>query len=273
MEARVGAQSSRFELRLEVDVAPVTLAAVGGEEVRRVMGLLRTVDSVELKFTVPEAQQQAVVRALDLDPLDAQIRQVYFFDTADLRLSASGVVVRARRVQGKGDDTVVKLRPLDPETLTPEVRKSGAFGVELDAMPGGLYVCSGSLRSVARDVRGTLVRGGPLRKLLSKEQRAFFASHAPADVSLDDLRVLGPTFVLKLTFEPELLGRRVVAEYWLYPDGSRIFELSTKCLPNEAFQVAFEVRAYLAERGIDVGGEQQTKTRKALEFFSAHLHA
>ena len=30
-------------------------------------------------------------------------------------------------------------------------------------------------------------------------------------------------------------------------------------------------RAYLAERGIDLSGEQQTKTRRALEFFSARL--
>jgi hypothetical protein len=30
-------------------------------------------------------------------------------------------------------------------------------------------------------------------------------------------------------------------------------------------------RAYLAERGIDLSGVQQTKTRRALEFFSARL--
>jgi hypothetical protein len=33
-------------------------------------------------------------------------------DTTDLALNRSGVVVCARRVQRKGDDTVVKLRPL-----------------------------------------------------------------------------------------------------------------------------------------------------------------
>jgi hypothetical protein len=54
----------------------------------------------------------------------------------------------------------------------------------------------------------------------------------------------------------------------LYPDGSRILELSTKCAPNEAFQVAAETRAFLASRGIDLSSEQQTKTRSALEFFS-----
>ena len=49
-----------------------------------------------------------------MDPLGAQIRQVFFFDTPDLALENAGVVVRARRVQGKGDDSVVKLRPVVP---------------------------------------------------------------------------------------------------------------------------------------------------------------
>jgi hypothetical protein len=58
---------------------------------------------------------------------------------------------------------------------------------------------------------------------------------------------------------------------WLYPDGGRIVELSTKCLPSEAFQVAAEARAYLTECGVDLTGDQQTKTRTALEFFAAQL--
>ena len=63
----------------------------------------------------------------------------------------------------------------------------------------------------------------------------------------------------------------MVAEVWLYPDDSRILELSTKCTPKETFQVAAESRAFLNSVGISLTGEQQTKTRKALEFFSARL--
>jgi hypothetical protein len=60
---------------------------------------------------------------------------------------------------------------------------------------------------------------------------------------------------------------------WLYPDNSRILELSTKCAPSEAFDVAAETRAFLNTRGVDLGGDQETKTRKALEFFSTQLTA
>ena len=55
---------------------------------------------------------------------------------------------------------------------------------------------------------------------------------------------------------------------WLYPDGSRILELSTKCAPAEMFQVAAEARGFLGGRGIDLSGRQQTKTKTALQQFS-----
>ena len=82
--------------------------------------------------------------------------------------------------------------------------------------------------------------------------------------------MLGPIFVLKQRFAPPELGtRRMVAEMWFYPDGSRVLELSTRAATNEAFQVAAEGRAFLASKGVDLSGEQETKTRKALEFFAS----
>jgi len=110
----------------------------------------------------------------------------------------------------------------------------------------------------------------PLRKLYSKQQRAYFEEHAPG-IELDDLSTLGPIFVLKLGFTPKELARKVVAEMWIYPDGSRILELSTRAATNEAFQVAAEARAFLGSQGVDLSGEQQTKTKKALEYFAGAL--
>ena len=243
------------------------------EQMAELLGLIEDADSVELKLTVPASDHRTAAGALGIDPLQAELRQVYFFDTPDLMLSKEGVVVRARRVQGKGDDSVVKLRPVVPAQLPKKLRKARGFGVEVDAMPGG-FVCSGSMKSTARaDVRDTLARGRPLRKLFSKDQQAFFAEYAPDGIELDDLSILGPILVLKLKFKPEDLKRRLVAELWLYPDNSRILELSTKCAPAESFLVAAEVRVFLTAQGVDLSGEQETKTRKALEFFSEQLRA
>jgi len=241
------------------------------DDAASVLTLFKDADTVELKLTVPASDHRSAVAALDMDALDSQIRQVYFFDTPDLALSDHGVVVRGRRVQGRGDDTVVKLRPVTPSELPGRVRKLPGFGVEVDAMPGG-YVCSASLKGKAVvEVREVASGRRRPRKMFTKAQREFYAQHAPAGVMLDDLAVLGPIFVLKLKFVPKSFGRKLVAEMWLYPDGSRILELSTKCAPAEAFQVAAEMRAVLSDRGVDLGGEQETKTRKALVYFSERL--
>lgn len=243
-----------------------------GEQLAKLLAVMKQSDSVELKLTVPELQQRSTVASLGMDPLAAQIRQVVFFDTPELTLDQHGVVVRARRVQGKGDDSVVKLRPVVPSEIPEDVRRSAGFRVEVDALPGG-FVCSGTMKGTLgpTDVRSALAGEKPIRKLFSKEQRAFFAAHAPEGVALDELTPLGPIFVLKLAFTPEELGRKLVAEMWFYPDGSRILELSTRCATTEAFQVAAEARAFLTERGVEISGEQQTKTRKALDFFAGAL--
>jgi hypothetical protein len=241
------------------------------DQLVEMLGLMEGADSVELKLTIPESGQRATVRALDLDPLDAQIRQVFFFDTPDLALNSAGIVVRARRVQGKASDSVVKLRPVVPSELSEDLRRSSSFGVEVDAMPGG-YVCSASFKRKLgpTEVRAA-INSGDYRSLFSREQRAFFKEHAPAGIKINELSVLGPIFVLKLKWSPRAFGRPMVAELWLYPDGSRIFELSTKTGTDEAFDVAAKARAFLAAQGIDLSGEQQTKTKTALEFFSKEL--
>ena len=239
-------------------------------ELRR---LVKGADSIELKLTVPESSYRSAAAALGVDPLEAQIRQVFFFDTPDLALNKAGVVARARRVQGRGDDSVVKLRPVVPADLPPALRRLPEFVVEVDALPGG-YVCSASLKGVPqKPVRDVVSGNGPLRKVFSKDQRSFFADHAPAGLNIDDLDVLGPIFVLKLKLSPKALGRRLVAEMWLYPDGSRIVELSTKCLPGEGLDVAAEMIDFLAAKGIPTDAQQETKTKTALEFFSTELHS
>jgi len=250
-------------------VTTTTRTARSDEDLQKLVALIKEVDSVELKLTVPEAAQLSTIRALGLDPLQTQIRQVFFFDTPDLALDEHGLVVRARRSQRKGDDTVVKLRPVVPSELPAELRQSPNFGVELDASPTA-YVVSGSLKGVPSKATVRAATGGErqVRKLFSKEQQRLFAEHAPDAVTLDDLAVLGPIFVLKLKNSPEGYDGTLVTELWFYPDGSRILELSTKCLPQETFQVAAEARAFLASRGVDLEGEQQTKTRTALEFFA-----
>jgi hypothetical protein len=249
-----------------VEPARLTDAQVG-----EVLALTRDADSVELKMTVPDSLRREAVTALGVDPLDAQIRQVYFFDTPELALNEVGVVVRARRVQGRGDDSVVKLRPVVPAAIQEE-RGSDNLVVEVDAMPGG-FVCSASMKGTLgpKAVKEVAAGRKGIRTLFSKEQRQFYTAHAPDGVALDDLSILGPITVFKLKLRPPELSMRIVAELWFYPDGSRIVELSAKAPPSAAFQAVAELRAFLAAKGLDIMGEQQTKTKTALEFFAAEV--
>jgi len=239
------------------------------DQVREMMALTRSADSVELKLTVSEEHRFSTLTALGIDPLEAYIRQIFFFDTADLALDNAGVVARARRSQGRPDDSVVKLRPVEPSTLDAHERKSKNFVVEVDALPGG-FVCSASYKGALKKPRVKSAIAGelPLRKLFSKSQRAFFTANAPEGIELDDLKVLGPVNVMKLKTRPRKAGQKLAVELWNYPDGTRILELSTKCAPADAFDVAAKSREYLTSIGVDLGDEQQTKTRTALEYFS-----
>jgi hypothetical protein len=125
-----------------------------------------------------------VLVALDVDPLEARVRQVFSFDTPDLNLYEHGVVARARRTQTKPDDSVIKVRPIVPNEIPQELRAAEEFGVEVDAMPGG-FVCSASCKRqlTAGKVKDSVRGRRALRKLFSKDQRAFLRSHAPDGIA------------------------------------------------------------------------------------------
>jgi hypothetical protein len=58
-------------------------------------------DSVELNVTVPELEHRSAAVALGMNPLEAQIRQIYFLDTSDLEVSGSDGGARALRFQAR----------------------------------------------------------------------------------------------------------------------------------------------------------------------------
>ena len=203
-----------------------------------------------------------------MDPLDAQVRQVFFFDTPDLALDGAGVVA-ARRVQGKGDDTVVKLRPVVPDELPAKLRASAMFGVEVDAMPG-LCLCSGSLGvPKERDAVKATVAGERPCASCSARSSALFEEHAlqrHARTSPCSARSALAEDVAE-DARPQA-GRRAV----VHPDGARILELLTKCAPDEARSRRPPDQGSSPSEGTDLS-KQQTKTRTALNFYLKELKA
>lgn len=248
------------------------LPTYDAEQLGALLQVIPDVDAVELKLTVPGADHRRVLDELGIDALDAEIRQVAFVDTPDLRLSAAGVVVRARRTQRKPGDLTVKLRPMLPADAPAHLRDLDGFKVEVDASPAG-FTCSCSLTAEVADrkVKGLLGGETPLPDLLTEQQRALLLDRLPDGATPTDLRVLGPLTLLKAKFAPEGFPHRMVAELWFLPDGTRILELSTKSEPLKAFQLAAETKVFLAGHGVDLGAPQETKTRTAMAALVAAL--
>ena len=244
-------------------------------KIAELLKLIKRADSVEVRVVVPMSAQRATIASIGMDPIDAEPRQVFFFDTPRLDLYEHGLVVRARRIQGGGGDSVVKLRPVNPDNVREELRRSDRFKIEVDASPGG-FVCSGSFKGKcsAQQVLDAASGETRLRSLFSKGQGRFFNEHAPRTTGkktrMDNLVTLGPLFVLKGKLKPKKLARVLTAELWLFPDGSRNMEISTKCAPDEAFTAASELRTFLHARGVEIAAGQETKTAAAMKFFAAH---
>ena len=150
------------------------------------------------------------------------------------------------------------------------MRRDPDFKVEVDVMPGG-YVCSASARSrsTAQQVLDAVEGRMPLEKLFSRKQRDFYAAHAPSGLTIDKLVPLGPIFQLRTKQQPRGFNRPMTIELWFYPDGTRLFEISTKGEPEEALQVATQFKAFMAQCGIELDEAGTTKTGSALRFFSS----
>ena len=198
------------------------------DDLVQLLDLLKGADSVELKLTVPEPHQRSTVGALGLDPLEAQIRQVFFFDTPDLDLDAA----RRRRPRATHPGQGRRLgRQAAPGRAERAARGAAALrrasASRSTRFPAG---SSAPERSRARPTRTTCAsrpRGAlPLRKLFSKEQRQLFAAHAPEGIGLDDLTVLGPIFVLKLRLVPPRISG---ASSWRRCGSTRTAPASSSC--------------------------------------------
>jgi hypothetical protein len=229
------------------------------------------IESVEIKLTVRDDQERIVEAALERADVDPEEREIYYFDNDALDLYAAGLVLRARKVKDDTDDTTVKLRPVVPSEIDDDWKRLAEFNIEMDAV-GEKMVCSAKLD--AEQGRGEIdsVAAGDreIHKLFTTDQEKLLREYAPKDIDWDDLRPLGPIEARKWELEPEGFDHELTVEIWVLPDGTDLVELSIKVSPDQAEEASAAMRDFLAARGLDVEGDQQTKTRAALSFFTGH---
>lgn len=163
----------------------------------------------------------------------------------DLTLGAAGIAVSARRIQGGEADTVIKLRPVVPDELPKDIRQSESMKVVVNILPGRFVASSLMKGKTDPDDVNKAVAGELDCKEFFEETKGFFKIYKPDNVKISDMVPLGPILTLKLKIPEEGPGRGLAAEAWFYRDNSRILELSTKCKPDETFQLMVDTKSFL----------------------------
>jgi len=93
---------------------PPDSARLTDADISKMLELLKGSTTVELKLMVDDAPG-ATLRRLGFDPVEAQPRQVYFFDTPDLSLNRAGAHrsgPQERWRQGRHSDQASPCRPV-----------------------------------------------------------------------------------------------------------------------------------------------------------------
>jgi hypothetical protein len=227
------------------------------------------VRKVELKITVRvEDEDDVLARARRADAVP-ETREVFYFDTPGLELFDAGVVLRARLAHDGPDDSTVKVRPVDPKELSPEWLTHPRLELEVD-VDGAEYVYSAKLSSDQDRGGVDAVSSGDreIRTLFTAEQMRLLDEEAALPVGWDELGVLGPVGVRKWELEEEGFPYGIDVEEWVLPDRSNLVELSITVDPAEGVEANSRFVELLREQGLDTEGDQKTKTRTALEYFS-----
>lgn len=229
-------------------------------------------EAVEIKATIPTHQVRNALKRHGLDQNNDDERYIYFFDTPDLNLFNEGVVVRARRRIGDQHDTTVKLRPVNPKTVSEDWRRFAGFKIEADASEKGV-VKSASLTLPVR--KGHIKRVAKGKKsatsLFTDDQKMFLLTLAEKKIDFTKIVPLGPIRASKWKVTSEALPWPITVELWKRGDAAMILEVSIKVPAIQAAAATAGFFALLAEVGAERDNAQQAKTRWALNYYADRL--
>jgi hypothetical protein len=237
-----------------------------GEETRgQVARTMAGTDGVEIKATIPEQQIDAALEIYKLK-LDDNERFIYFFDTPELELFASGIIARARRIVGCNHDSTVKFRPIVPDSVPDMWRKFKGFKIEADASDKGVVKSASLTMPVSKGLIKRVAAGKePIASLFTEQQLLFLFSTANKTIDYVKAVVMGPMRTWRWKYQDPGLPWPLTGELWQRADGARMFEVSIKAPVVQAAAATAGFMAFLAEVGAERDNGQQAKTRWALE--------
>jgi hypothetical protein len=180
------------------------------------------------------------------------------------------VIVRARQKGGSKSESTIKLRAKQP---LPEVEEKWkgkpGFKTEVEWMIGEGEAISYSLEHEIGDLE-RLEKGSPkIGNLFSDEQRAFFKDITDTELQAETVEVFGEIKAKAWQWQENdpAVDDKVTAELWEIP-GNRVFELSRECKADNLEKKAKKFEKFFEKKGITSDTNAESKTRKALEYFS-----
>jgi len=226
---------------------------------------------VEVKVSIPPYQIHKALKTLHLTLDEGGERSIYFYDTPQLMLYKSGVILRTRKINGEEDDSTVKIRPLDPTRVDPEWFEVDGFKCEIDDT-GKKQVTSCSLKTYQKSYEIDEVVEGTrkIKRLFSEAQEEFLRQYQETEVNWDELIVLGPIASHVWELEMDSNRGKIDVELWTLPRGLQFLEFSVKTQPENAVLVRTDIIQFLKSKKLKISTKPIVKTAFALRYFASH---
>jgi Calcineurin-like phosphoesterase len=218
----------------------------------------------EIKLLVHRDKVAQARTTLKLTRAPDKRYQIYFVDTADLKLNGAGLILRLRDKGRDKTEITVKYRPENPSKPIDE-----KWLAKLAREPEWLVGKGSNLSySLEQEIAGTELLEKPaenLAALFSDEQKAFVQHILKEEFDPAKLKVFGPIAAEIWEWDEPSVDDRVSAELWR---DEQVFELSRKTKPDDLKKKAKEFEKAFKDKGIPVDSNPESKTRKALEYYS-----
>ena len=230
------------------------------------------INRVEIKMNVSSEQALYAARTLHLDLDKAQFRKIFFFDTAELDHFGRGLILRGRLIKDAEDDSTIKIRPVEPESISDEWRSQPGFKMESDLV-GGKAIRSASLTDFKKpgEVQEMSTGQRLTAKLFSADQERFLQQHGHASLDFAPLKIMGPVEVFRWKIKRPPFPYELTAEEWRLPNTTDLVELSIKVLSADEERALTLFADFLHGLKLETGGEQQTKTKVILQYFAGYV--
>ena len=240
---------------------------------------MKGVHAVEYKAIIRDHQVEPAIEHFNLRRKGHE-RQIFFFDTPDLKLFKAGVIGRARRISGGTDDSTIKFRPVEAASIPKKWKQMEGFKIEADANEDlvkdtghSKVVKSASYSRPVKKGQIKRVAAGdkPISVLFTEDQLQFLVDLAKHPFDFSEVRVMGPMKAWRWEFKNEGLPWKLYAEVWERDDKDLICEVSIKVPVQQAAAAKGGFMAFLAEVGAEREEGQLAKTHWFLDYYSKQL--